>query len=339
MKNFILIFFVLFSFIGCNNPPYPNIKLKNADGKIVGPVTQYDGWHKYDTVITLFSQYDDPGVFVEGKKVVVTSNIADVIAKYEENGHYVKKAGLIEIKYTARDEDGHEAHISRYVRIANPSEIVAPYNPTTESPYGSTTFKLVSRENVDGTSNQLWDESLKNQTVTFTCDQNIPGAIRINKAFIHKKDKSSNEIISFGGLVVELYSESSELSQDHSNVIGYLGTKKNIDLPFYDKLRLQDASHDVTFYEVLNMLNNPSSSRHIQYLKVKENHEITYNGEKIVNIKGISNKNCILEYAGTEIIGITLNYFVSYPGSIDENPSSMRTFEVTEVYEKQYFDE
>ena len=349
MKKFILIFCVFSTlFLGFSNCMHdkvpPRIKLYNAEGKIIDRVTQYDGYHLYDTVITLFSQYDDPGVFVEDNKtltenIVVTSNIEDVIAKYVENNHYVKKAGPIVINYTATDEEGNEAHISRHIRVANPAEIVAPYNPTTEALYGTTTFKLVSRKNIDGT-NLLWDESLKNQTVTFTCDQNIPGAIRINKAFIHKKEKSS-EIISFGGLVVELYSESLELSQTPSNFVGYLGTKKDINLPFYDRINFKQGTPDLTYPEIVKMLNNPEEPKRIQYLKIKENYEITYNGEKIVTIMECQTvkKNCSLTYLGTEVIGITLNYRIIYPGSIDNSLSPTKAFEVTEVYEKQYLEE
>ncbi|MDR2836631.1 MAG: DUF5011 domain-containing protein [Bacteroidales bacterium] len=307
----------------------PKIQLLGFGGIPIQPKTQYGAILQVDTTILLYTKYVDPGVRAEDnatqtENLKITSDIDNVILNFNKNNGYVKRTGVFTITYTVMDDNNNQNHISRIIRVANPAEIVAPFNENTQTT--ATNFQLKERTTSDGT--YIVNNGTTN--ITFSADPAIPGAIRINKAFYHI-DPFTNSIVYFP-ITFHLYN--STLSQTYSATIGYMGKPDSKDVAFYDGLTPLQFTRNVTTKEVFDMLTLPNSTKRIQRAKIEYQQPKENGSGDLATIT--QDGDCSISYigdqqSGTEVEEITLKYRIIYKRngvSISNN--------IVETYKKRY---
>ncbi|MFP4663265.1 MAG: immunoglobulin-like domain-containing protein [Bacteroidales bacterium] len=237
-----------------------------------------------DTTILLYQHFEDPGVFVEDNKdyqddIELESDFEDEISLTPDGR--VRSTGDFEITYTATDQAGNESEEVRTVRVTNPSEVI------------------------DGTYDVEGDYAQINDT-TFTSrispDNRTAGVVRFSKAYVHDVDGDGIYLKINGYLYSPEHSEDiTDPTSSPSTTIGWLGSRDDSDVPFYEEMYYSQAMPLMTRYDYLHI---PTQTF------VDSVHEVTHTIRGIDDDSDLPRSRAYFNSHG-DVVTVELHYNVS----------------------------
>jgi len=183
-----------------------------------------------DTILLLYTKYEDPGVQVEDnmsdmEDIIITDNSEEMLDLTSEG--YLKKVEDIVITYTAKDEALNVSTIKKNISIRNISE-----------PFAMTYITSRTAMHIPAISNY-------NSIVTE--DTRVPGRISFPK--VYKHEESSEEI--YFKLLADMYDP--ELSTQYSTSIAYMGTSDDKETPFFLNMSYTEGMAEAVKFEYLKI--------------------------------------------------------------------------------------
>ena len=294
----------------------PTVRLLGVNGKTLkynpNIPTENPGKNgENDTVVMMHTKYIDPWVLVEDNKsdtidMVITSDITQVFANYENNLKYVRRTGDYKINYDATDEELNTGSAIRYVRVANISEFfVGSYSVKSE------VKQLGNVTNFNG---------------SLSMDNSKGGAITFPKVYSHTESGTEYSYRITG----YLFSDLSDFTKtkDPKDFIGYLGVQGEPSRAFYEA---SNGKQSLLYREVLD------SVYAFTYLKI-DTQELKENSpsgaERTITIKGVESggipeSNIVYDRINRSVRSINLKFTV-------QSSDSSTLLTVEETYTPRY---
>lgn len=216
-------FTAVFTSCGPKDTQGPKIYIL-GDGDVILP----EG--KTDTILLLWTKYNDPGVLVEDNatmtsKIVVTNDSADVFTVSPDG--YLRSVKEFTLTYTAKDDEMNTTTIGRNIRVANISEaFIGSYKTTRNSMH-------------------LDDDTSYNSTVSV--DSRVAGRLRFPKVYAHAWDGRKT----YFKVNADLFSPN--LSEIFNERHGYLGAPDDSDRAFYSAMTYTEAMDSILEIEHLRI--------------------------------------------------------------------------------------
>lgn len=216
-------FTAVFTSCGPKDTQGPKIYIL-GDGDVILP----EG--KTDTVVLLWTKYNDPGILVEDNatmtsKIVVTNDSADVFTLSTDG--YLRTVKEFTLTYTATDDEMNTSTKGRKIRVANISEAFIGSYKTTRN------------------SMNLNDDTSYNSTIAV--DSRVAGRVRFPKVYAHSWDGRKT----YFKVNADLYS--TELSDVFNDRHGYLGKSSDGDVPFFSDMTYTEAIESILSIEYLKI--------------------------------------------------------------------------------------
>jgi len=225
--SFLIILFLFGALIVLNScePPPDNI---GPDVYLLGADSQILESEEADTVVLLYTKYDDPGVSVEDnvsevEDIVVVSDIEDVL-NFTDDG-YLRRVEDVVITYSATDEALNPTYKERNISIRNISEPFAGVYTTQQ------TAQYIVQDTV--------------YISTVAVDTRVPGRLSFPKVYAHRVIE---EAIYFK-VVADLFDP--EKSTSYSTTIAYMGTTADKDTPFFKDMTYTEGMDAALDFELL----------------------------------------------------------------------------------------
>jgi len=200
----------------------PKIYLLGADGNIIQDIDN-------DTVVLLFTIYNDPGVKVEDNATQTSAIVLENDAEDElstNTAGYLKRAEEVVLTYTATDEALNVSTKGRNIRIGNISDpFVNTYATTRDALY-------------------IIDTSYNSNV---SADTRVPGRLKFPKVYAHYWDGNK----SYFRVTADLYNE--DLSTEFSEDIAYMGTPSNKDIAFYSNMTYEEGTDSILTFSRLKI--------------------------------------------------------------------------------------
>ncbi|HOZ31185.1 MAG TPA: hypothetical protein PLL66_09725 [Bacteroidales bacterium] len=227
MKTLLLILasITIFTFIfsSCKKPDEtgPDIYLLGINNQILEA-------SQTDTILLLYTKYQDPGVIVEDnvsdvEDVIVTDDNDEVLSVSDEG--FLNKVEDVVITYTAKDEALNVSSIEKNISIRNISE-----------PFAGT--YITNRTS-------MFLPTVSNYNSVVSVDSHIPGRISFPK--VYKHEESSEDI--YFKLVADMYSPDN--STQYSSGIAYMGKVEDKETPFFIDMSYEEGIASAVEFEYL----------------------------------------------------------------------------------------
>jgi hypothetical protein len=216
-------FTAVFTSCGPKDTQGPKIYIL-GDGGVILPEGETD------TILLLWTKYNDPGVLVEDNatmtaNIVVTNDSADVFTVSPDG--YLRSVKEFILTYTATDDEMNTSTNVRNIRVANISEaFIGSYRTTRNSLH-------------------LDDDTSYNSTVAV--DTRVAGRIRFPKVYAHDWNGSKT----YFRVNADLYSL--ELSDVFNERHGYLGKASNSDDAFFSDMTYTEAIESILMIDYLKI--------------------------------------------------------------------------------------
>ena len=190
---------------------------------------------KGDTVVLLYTKYEDPGCYVEdnastSENIEITSDLETVLPIEKKDANHmgkIKKIGEYEVTYTATDEAGNVNTRSKKIICKNVSEIYAGKYWTVRSRYDE-------GMGINPSLNSMCSDTSYYSSISAV--NNVAGRIRFSKVACHVHN---GQKVSFK-VDADLFSP--ELSpRTRSDQIGFMGTGADKELAFYTGMSYDEA--------------------------------------------------------------------------------------------------
>ena len=186
--------------------------------------------YEVDTTVLLFTKFVDPGVLVEDNatltdSIKLTDNSEDVLLV--NSSGYLRRAEIVDLIYTAKDEALNTTTRTRQITIANIADAFAKTYTTTR-----TTFYLN-------------DDSTYNSNVV--SDSRVPGRLRFPKVYAHTWDGSKT----YFRINADLFHP--DLSQSYSDDIAYMGAPDDSERPFFSAMSYEQGIDSILCFTYLKI--------------------------------------------------------------------------------------
>ncbi|MDD3687722.1 MAG: hypothetical protein PHE56_13270 [Bacteroidales bacterium] len=216
-------FTAVFTSCGPKDTQGPKIYIL-GDGDVILP----EG--KTDTILLLWTKYNDPGVLVEDNatmtsKIVVTNDSADVFTVSPDG--YLRSVKEFTLTYTAKDDEMNTSTKGRNIRVANISEaFIGSYKTTRNSMH-------------------LDDDTSYNSTISV--DSRVAGRLRFPKVYAHAWDGKKT----YFKVNADLFSPN--LSTTFNERHGYLGAPDDSGRAFFSAMTYTEAIDSILEIEHLRI--------------------------------------------------------------------------------------
>jgi len=212
---------IVIAFILAATVVFTSCKPKDTTGPVIyllgpGDIILQD--NQNDTTVLLFTKYVDPGVLVEDnatltENIVLTDNSEDVLDV--NSSGYLRRAEVVGLIYTAKDDEGNESTKTRNITISNISNAFVNTYTTTR------------------TTDYLNNDTTYNSNVV--ADTRVPGRLRFPKVYAHTWDGSKT----YFRINADMFHPG--LSQIKSDDIAYMGCADDKERPFFSAMTYEQG--------------------------------------------------------------------------------------------------
>jgi hypothetical protein len=185
---------------------------------------------KTDTILLLWTKYNDPGILVEDNatmtsEIVITNDSADVFTVSPDG--YLRTVKEFTLTYTATDNEMNSSTKGRNIRVANISEaFIGSYKTTRNSMH-------------------INDDTSYNSTIAV--DSRVAGRLRFPKVYAHAWDGKKT----YFKVNADLFSPN--LSTTFNERHGYLGAPDDSGRAFFSAMTYTEAMESILEFEHLRI--------------------------------------------------------------------------------------
>ncbi|MBR5983688.1 MAG: hypothetical protein IK025_08235 [Bacteroidales bacterium] len=230
---------------------------------------------KGDTVVLLYTKYEDPGCYVEdnasiAENIQITSDLESVLPIEKKDANHmgeIKKTGEFKVTYTATDEADNPSTRSKIITCKNVSEIYAGKYWTKRNRYDAGM----------GISSMSRDTAYYSN---ISAVNNVAGRIRFSKVACHVYN---DQKVSFK-VDADLFSP--ELSpRTRSDQVGFLGMASDKEVAFYKGMSYEAAVDSMRYnYVYLDIPTQEASVAYTENEAAINDYKVRIVGNKEGNI-------------------------------------------------------